>query len=297
MNEWGNRHPVVIVPTKYYSVPTERFRELGIGMAIWANHNLRASIQAMQKTSSQIFHEQSLLHVEGAVSPLQEVFRLQNEEELEESEKIYLSTSKQYTKSIILVRQQDDQLLLNDQIHLLKTAGMKDIVQVKENDCGEVYSLYSVKDKIAENTIISSSDIIYKAHVLDELMEEKQEITIVVDCHYEPADQSKTLVTAKLPYSKMLYGKTVDLVTMSKKLDDDEIHGEFMGLWKVSGKGATILKEALEELSQRTDFNELTLENLFNYVQNHHPIAVKYISGSWLNMETYKKLHKAGEEP
>src|SRR6266540_4189003 len=44
MAEWDNRLPIVIVPTKYYSTPTEHFRELGISLAIWANHNVRASI-------------------------------------------------------------------------------------------------------------------------------------------------------------------------------------------------------------------------------------------------------------
>lgn len=29
MKEWGNRLPVVIVPTKYYATPTDSFREAG----------------------------------------------------------------------------------------------------------------------------------------------------------------------------------------------------------------------------------------------------------------------------
>jgi phosphoenolpyruvate phosphomutase len=90
MKEWSDRHPVVIVPTKYYRVPTERFRDLGISLAIWANHNLRASIAAMQQISSQIFQEESLLHVEGRVAPLEEVFRLQGADELAAAEKKYL---------------------------------------------------------------------------------------------------------------------------------------------------------------------------------------------------------------
>src|SRR5580692_1262414 len=41
--EWAGRAPLVIVPTRYYSTPTEVFREAGINMVIWANHMLRAS--------------------------------------------------------------------------------------------------------------------------------------------------------------------------------------------------------------------------------------------------------------
>jgi phosphoenolpyruvate phosphomutase len=90
MNEWEGRMPVVIVPTKYYTTPTIRFHELGINLVIWANHNLRASIEAMKKISGQIYREESLVYVEGGVASLEEVFRLQGAEELRVAERKYL---------------------------------------------------------------------------------------------------------------------------------------------------------------------------------------------------------------
>lgn len=94
MKEWNGRLPVVIVPTKYYSVPTNRFHELGVSVAIWANHNLRASLDAMQNISKQIFLDQSLIHAESKVAPVDEIFRLQGAEELQEAELKYLPASK-----------------------------------------------------------------------------------------------------------------------------------------------------------------------------------------------------------
>lgn len=44
MKEWKNRAPVVIVPTNYYKTETDIFREWGVSMVIWANHNMRASV-------------------------------------------------------------------------------------------------------------------------------------------------------------------------------------------------------------------------------------------------------------
>jgi phosphoenolpyruvate phosphomutase len=88
---WGCRLPVIIVPTKYYNTPTSRFHELGINLVIWANHNLRASVNAMQKISRTIFMEQSLIQIENSVSPLEEIFRLQNAEELQSAETKYLT--------------------------------------------------------------------------------------------------------------------------------------------------------------------------------------------------------------
>jgi phosphoenolpyruvate phosphomutase len=90
MKEWDGRLPVVIVPTKYYTTPTTRFQELGISLVIWANHNLRAAIDAMKKISAQIYREESLIRVEEDVASLEEVFRLQRSEELQAAEHKYL---------------------------------------------------------------------------------------------------------------------------------------------------------------------------------------------------------------
>eukprot|EP00771_Trimastix_marina_P000288 gnl/Trimastix_PCT/1305.p2 GENE.gnl/Trimastix_PCT/1305~~gnl/Trimastix_PCT/1305.p2 ORF type:complete len:302 (+),score=109.77 gnl/Trimastix_PCT/1305:49-954(+) len=92
---WGNRHPVVIVPTTYGpSTPTQRFRELGINLIIWANHALRASIRAMQQMTQAIHDTQSIAHVsEENAAPVAEVFRLQNLPELLEAEKRFLPSS------------------------------------------------------------------------------------------------------------------------------------------------------------------------------------------------------------
>ncbi|MFO1445080.1 phosphoenolpyruvate mutase [Bacillus sp. Bva_UNVM-123] len=90
MKAWNNQHPVIIVPTKYYSTPTEKFKNLGVNAVIWANHNLRASLTAMQKISKQILKDESLIEVEDSIASVEEIFRIQNDEELQSAEKKYL---------------------------------------------------------------------------------------------------------------------------------------------------------------------------------------------------------------
>ncbi|MFC5602750.1 phosphoenolpyruvate mutase [Sporosarcina koreensis] len=90
MKEWKRRHPVIIVPTKYYSTPTAEFAKSGVQAVIWANHNLRASITAMQDISKQILKDGSLMQVENSIVDVHEIFRLQNAEELQRAEKKYL---------------------------------------------------------------------------------------------------------------------------------------------------------------------------------------------------------------
>jgi phosphoenolpyruvate phosphomutase len=87
---WQDTCPVVIVPTKYYSTPTQLFEEAGFSMVIWANHLMRSSIQAMQNTAAQIYAERSLVTVEEQIATVGEIFRLQDIAELKVAESKYL---------------------------------------------------------------------------------------------------------------------------------------------------------------------------------------------------------------
>ena len=61
--EWGDTSPVIVVPTKYYSTPTQVLDEAGFSIAIWANHMIRSSIKAMQESAKQIYEFLSLIHI------------------------------------------------------------------------------------------------------------------------------------------------------------------------------------------------------------------------------------------
>merc|ERR1711871_1011760 len=91
MEAWGDRCPVVIVPTKYPDVHCDVFRGYGVSMVIWANHNMRAAVQAMQNVTKDIYENQSLANVEssGEIQTVAEVFRLQNVAELKMAENMY----------------------------------------------------------------------------------------------------------------------------------------------------------------------------------------------------------------
>lgn len=91
MEAWGDRLPVVIVPTKYPDVPVQTFQDYGVSMVIWANHNMRAMVNAMQKVTQEIHDTQSLAGVEksGDIVSVAEVFRLQNTAELKTAEAKY----------------------------------------------------------------------------------------------------------------------------------------------------------------------------------------------------------------
>lgn len=102
MKAWDGRKPVVIVPTKYYTTPTDTFRELGCSVAIWANHNMRTSIKAMQTATKEIYDAQSLQKVEDNMTvTVNEIFRLTHQDELKEAETRYLPKDGDATKQTI----------------------------------------------------------------------------------------------------------------------------------------------------------------------------------------------------
>jgi len=93
MEAWGDRCPVIIVPTKYPNVPVSTFEGYGVSTIIWANHNMRGAIVAMREITEEIYNTTSLAGVEGSgkVCPVAEVFRYQNTAELKTAEGMYES--------------------------------------------------------------------------------------------------------------------------------------------------------------------------------------------------------------
>jgi phosphoenolpyruvate phosphomutase len=329
MAEWDNRHPVVIVPTKYYSTPTDKFRELGINTAIWANHNMRASITAIQNNCKEIYENESLQNVEGKVVSVAEIFRIQGADELKEAEKKYLPTSGKKVNSVVLAASQGNlneltkdipktllkvgnKSILHSQVDTYNRLGIKDISVVRgfakdkitgtnlnfiDNDdfssTKELYSLFLAKDKISEFTVVSFGDIVFKDYILNDLLNDVNDITIVVDADYEHTDDKQDFVSTDIKYSKKIYFEGVKLEDISNSLPKDKITGEFIGLWKVSGKGGDIVRKALETLSKNPDFKNMSMVDLFREIIKESRIAVKFIKGSWLDIDTIVDLERA----
>lgn len=89
--QWDRRCPVVIVPTKYYNVPTETFREVGVNCVIWANHSLRASVQAIRNITKSIQVGQTVSAVEAHIATLDDIFHLTDEYAMQGAEAKYLN--------------------------------------------------------------------------------------------------------------------------------------------------------------------------------------------------------------
>lgn len=223
--EWGDRLPLVIVPTKYYTTPTEAFREAGFKIVIWANHLMRSALSAMQVAAKTIFENQTLVGVEEKVAPLAEVFRLQGENELEKAEKAYLPKGGPVARGIVLAAGPGSELgeLVKDRPkamvpiagkpileHILdayRSANIRELVVVRgyakdavtvqgatfvDNDAyattDELASLAAAKSSLDGPCIVSYGDVLFKKYVLDELLETPGDFVVAVDSMASPAD-------------------------------------------------------------------------------------------------------------
>ncbi len=87
---WKGKVPLVVVPTTYYSITSQMLESLGVKMVIYANHGLRASIQAIKAVFQEILETDSTESVENKIASLKEVFELQGMFELKKNEERFL---------------------------------------------------------------------------------------------------------------------------------------------------------------------------------------------------------------
>ena len=86
-SKWTLPVPLVVVPTKYPSITIDILQQHGIKMSIYANQALRASIRSMDEVFKKIIETGSSSCIEESISTIDEIFNLQNVEEMKNLEK------------------------------------------------------------------------------------------------------------------------------------------------------------------------------------------------------------------
>lgn len=330
MAEWNNKAPIVIVPTKYYSTPTPYFEEIGVSTVIWANHSIRASINAIQETTKKIFEDQSLANVEEKVVSVSEVFRLQGASELLEAETQYLPGYNRHLNAIILaagasnfgeVSKTLPKTMLNVQGKPILTHQLESLrkfqatpitvvrghhkeiiptegVQIVDNDqyatTSEVYSLWCAKEQIHNECIISYGDILYKDYVIHECLNHPADIRIVVDATATKEAGEHDFIEASRPYTKWEVNQSETLLQMSRTLDDSKRHGEFIGLMMCSATGSQVIADVLNELGEAA-CKTMKIDALIGHILKKHEIHIIYIQGDWLDINTIADYHLASD--
>jgi phosphoenolpyruvate phosphomutase len=334
--EWANRSPIVIVPTKYYRTPTQNFRDAGVNLIIWANHNMRAAISSMRETSQQIFDNQNLVWAEENVARLGDVFVIAGTEELSEAEDRYLAKRAE-TKAVILAATRGSKLeeltvdrpkcmvdvrgksLLHRLVGSFNDAGVRELtvvtgykadavnfpgINTAENadfeTTGEVASLACSKDDLKGECIVSYGDIMFRSHVLNQLLECEADMAVVVDANWkqERADTTKRtmdLATCSKAYTGDYFDDEVsELTRLDSAMSEGKANGEWIGLAKFSAKGSELLRSELDNMKSDGSLAKANMTDLFNrLIDGGAKPQVVYITGNWLDVNDAFDLARA----
>ncbi len=229
LDVWANRHPIILIPTKYYTTPTSVFEDRKVSLVIWANHLMRSSLAAMQATAARIYKDRNLVAVEETVAPLREVFRLQGDEELRLAEERFLAAAPRRSAVILAATRGSDALqaltaevpktllrvggvsLLDRLCDNLAALNVRDITVVAgygkdaiqrpgiervDNDqwasTGEVASLVKASDSIEGPCLIAFGDILCRRHILQSLLDDDSDFVIAADRQIRRAGENES---------------------------------------------------------------------------------------------------------
>jgi phosphoenolpyruvate phosphomutase len=334
--EWANRSPVVIVPTKYYGTPTQHFRDAGVNLIIWANHNMRAAISAMRETSQQIFENQNLVWAEENVARLGDVFVIAGNEELSEAEDRYLAKRAE-TKAVILAATRGSKLedltvdrpkcmvdvrgkpLLHRLVGSFNDAGVRELtvvtgykadtvnfpgINTEENTdfetTGEVASLACSMDALKGECVVSYGDIMFRSHVLNQLLDCEADIAVVVDANWKQERAETTKRTVDLAACSHAYtgdyfdDEVSELTRLDSAMNEADANGEWIGLAKFSAKGSELLRAELDNMKSDGSLAKASMNDLFNrLIDSGAKPQVVYITGNWLDVNDAFDLARA----
>ena len=334
--EWANRSPVVIVPTKYYGTPTQHFRDAGVNLIIWANHNMRAAISAMRETSQQIFENQNLVWAEENVARLGDVFVIAGNEELSEAEDRYLAKRAE-TKAVILAATRGSKLedltvdrpkcmvdvrgkpLLHRLVGSFNDAGVRELtvvtgykadtvnfpgINTAENTdfetTGEVASLACSMDALKGECVVSYGDIMFRSHVLNQLLDCEADIAVVVDANWKQERVETTKRTVDLAACSHAYtgdyfdDEVSELTRLDSAMNEADANGEWIGLVKFSAKGSELLRAELDNMKSDGSLGKASMNDLFNrLIDSGAKPQVVYITGNWLDVNDAFDLARA----
>lgn len=282
--------PIFLVPTKYYTVPVSHLtKDKRVRGIIWANHNVRACVTAMQKVSKNIYENASIADVEGSIASVAEIFRLQKNEEYLEKEKRYLPSCPNL-KAVILAAGGPGSLdfhrpkallkisgksILEHQLEVLKAVGISGIsivrgykkeeievpgVSVIDNDKWEstnvAYSLSLAASVMDQPYLALYSDVFFKRYLLRTMLDYSAECpssdVILVCVREDYIDAGYYLKLNKIPD---VFGDDRELsvaeVCTGRGKADDEMAVYFSGLMMVNNH------RAVKELFQKNGAEDL----------------------------------------
>jgi phosphoenolpyruvate phosphomutase len=165
---------------------------------------------------------------------------------------------------------------------------------------GEAATLAAAEKYLKGECLIAYGDILFRHYMLSQLIATEGDVVLAVDALWrerdpDPKSHVRDLVQTNRPFTHdYLEDDVVSLVKIGRDLEAGEIHGEWIGLTKLSESGALQVKAVLAEMRADGSLEKADLGTLFmRLVANGTDIRVLFTTGRWLDIDDPTDLENA----
>lgn len=164
-------------------------------------------------------------------------------------------------------------------------------------------SLLYAETAICGETICGYSDILFEASIPEALLASKHDISIVVDTdwqHYYEGRVDHPIEEAE----NVIFDDDQKVLRVGKNLSlNDNVDGEFIGMFKLSERGAALFKEQFHKaksefwgkpFQQAATFQKAYITDMIQLlVDQGHPVHCVTIQQGWKEIDTVEDYEKA----
>jgi phosphoenolpyruvate phosphomutase len=213
--------------------------------------------------------------------------------------------------------------ILDRQIDTLKSCGISDIVIVKGykqetidipntkyylnpnfEKTGIVSSLFFAEKEMNSDFIFLYSDIIFDKKILNKLLKDSSDISLVVDLDWKERYKKKGVQPGE--EVELVEVKNDKITKIGKKIKSRNIHGEFIGLAMFTKKGAETLKKIYKKaltkynnkkFHESPSFKKAYFTDMMQEIIDNG-ITIKNVDtyGDWMEIDTFDDYKRAWSE-
>lgn len=165
-----------------------------------------------------------------------------------------------------------------------------------------LHSLFYAEEAMDFGFLFSYSDIIYDGAVIRQMLESNLDIAIAVDCNWHEYYEDR--VGHPISEAELVFTENRKTVTLIRKdADSKNAFGEFLGVAYFSRKGAKILKDVFNDLSQyyyenshqtfhtAESFKKAYLTDMLQEIINRgYSVNIVQIKGNWTEIDIPRDL-------
>ena len=163
-----------------------------------------------------------------------------------------------------------------------------------------IETLFCAKKEINETVIVSYGDIIFQDNVVQQLIESKDDFSVVIDKEWKrywdirfdnPLDDAESLILDSENNIKNIGQKTVTL---------EEIQGQYIGLMMFKGNSTKIIKKFYEKMKELSKMGKNPLNSnlpfelsymtdfLQGLIKDNQKISPVFVNNGWLELDSVK---------